>query len=298
MFALGAYLGLYAALLAAMHRFEGYDPVEALFVLGVYGVAFTALAWWSTRGLERRDISVRRPRAETAFILLYFVVLALFITFGFDVVRGWSQDEGVQWAAIVAAKLVSFVLVPFLLMRGLFGYGVRDFVDVRAGLRGHWRPLVVVGLALVAFQLVFGRAGRELPALEASPATLSVATSLALARMTVEAGVVEEFFFRVLMLERLAKLLRSGAWALVITSLLFGLAHAPGLYLRPELTGEGLGDSSLLIAVGYSVVVLSVAGFLFGTLWLRTRNLLLVALLHGLNDCIPAIAGTVHWMRG
>jgi membrane protease YdiL (CAAX protease family) len=40
-----------------------------------------------------------------------------------------------------------------------------------------------------------------------------------------------------------------------------------------------------------------VAGFLFGMLWLRTRNLLLVALLHGLNDCIPAIAGTVDWMR-
>jgi membrane protease YdiL (CAAX protease family) len=280
-----------------MHRFEGFDLVEPLFVLGVYGVAFTALAWWSTRGLEPRDIPVRRPRAETAFVLVYFLLLAVFITFGFDVVRGWSQDESVQRAAIVAAKLASFVLVPYLLMRGLFGYGVRDFVDLRGGLRGHWRPLVVVAVALVAFQLVFGRAGRELPALDASAGELTIAALLALVRMTVEAGFVEEFFFRVLMLERLAKLLRSGAWALVITSLLFGLAHAPGLYLRPEVTGEGLGEPSLLLATGYSVVVLSVAGFLFGTLWLRTRNLLLVALLHGLNDCVPAIAATVHWMR-
>jgi len=297
LYALGAYLALYAALLAAMHRFEAFDPVEPLFVLGVYGAAFTALAWWSTRGLERRDIPVRKPRAEAALVLLYFIVLAIFITFGFDVVRGWSQDPSVQRGSIIVAKVVSFVLVPFLLMRGIFGYGVRDFVDLRSGLRGHWRPLVVVGIALVAFQLVFGRAGRELPALDAGPGEITIAALLALVRMTIEAGGVEEFFFRVLMLERLAWILRSGAWAVVITSLLFGLAHAPGLYLRPELTGEALGEPSLLLAVGYSVCVLSVAGFLFGTLWLRTRNLLLVALLHGLNDCIPAIAGTVDWMR-
>jgi membrane protease YdiL (CAAX protease family) len=298
LYALGAYLAVYAALLAALHRFEGFDLLEPLFVLGVYGVAFTSLAWWSTRGLEPRDVHVRRPRTETTFVLLYFLVLVLFITFGFDVVRGWSQEESLQKASIIVAKLVSFVLVPFLLMRGIFGYGVRDFVDWRSALRGHWRPLVVIGIALVVFQLVFGRAGRELPALEPGAGELSVAVLVALARATVEAGIVEEYFFRVLMLERLTRLLRSGAPALVITSLLFGLAHAPGLYLRPELTGESLGEPSVLLAVGYSVVVLSVAGFLFGTLWLRTRNLLLVALLHGLNDCIPAIAGTVHWMRG
>ena len=295
---LGAYLAVYAALLAAMHVFEGFDPVEPLFVLCVYGVAFTALAWWSTRGVDVRDVPVRRPGAEAALVLLYFVFLTVFITFGFDAVRGGSQDEDLQRAAVIGAKLVSFVLLPFLLMRSLFGYGLRDFVDLRSGLGGHWRPFVVVGIALVAFQLVVGRAGRELPALGAGAGELSVAAVLALVLATVEAGIVEEYFFRVLMLERLARLLRSGAGALVITSLLFGLAHAPGLYLRPELTGEGLGEANLLLAVGYSVVILSVAGFLFGTLWLRTRNFLLVALLHGLNDCVPAIAETVHWMRG
>src|SRR4029434_5786281 len=118
-------------------------------------------------------------------------------------------------------------------------------------LRGHWRPLIVVGLALVAFQLVFGRAGRDVPALQAGAGELSVAALLALARATIEAGIVEEYFFRVLMLERLTRLLRSGAPALVITSVLFGLAHAPGLYLRPELTGESLGEPSVLLAVGY-----------------------------------------------
>lgn len=295
---LGAYLAVYAALLAAMYVFEGFDPVEPLFVLGVYGVAFTALAWWSTRGVEVRDVPVRRPGAETAFVLLCFVFLTVFITFGFDAVRGWWEEENLQRAAVIGAKLVSFVVLPFLLMRALFGYGLRDFVDLRGGLGGHWRPLVVVGIALVAFQLLVGRAGRDLPALGAGAGELSVAAVLALVVATVEAGIVEEYFFRVLMLERLARLLRSGAAALVITSLLFGLAHAPGLYLRPELTGEALGEPSPLLAVGYSVVILSVAGFLFGTLWLRTRNLLLVALLHGLNDCVPAIAETVQWMRG
>ena len=43
--------------------------------------------------------------------------------------------------------------------------------------------------------------------------------------------------------------------------------------------------------------MLSIAGFLFGVLWLRTRNLLLVALLHGLNDAVPALAGPIEWLR-
>ena len=61
---------------------------------------------------------------------------------------------------------------------------------------------------------------------------------------------------------------------------------------------ESVTEPSVLLAVGYSVVILSVAGLVFGLLWLRTRNLLLVVLLHGLNDCIPAIADTVQSLRG
>lgn len=295
--AIGLYLVLYGSLLAGMYLREGYEFEEALFVLASYGAVFSALAWISTRRLTPRAVPVRHAGAETQLVLVHFLFLVVFITFGFTAVRSLAASEALQHDAIIATKLVVFVLLPFLLLRAAFGYRVADFVDLRSGLRGHWLPLIVVGVALVAFQLVFGRAGRDLPTLHPHADEVGVAFVLALATSTLEAGVVEEFFFRALLLERLTARLRAPGPALVITSLLFGLAHAPGLYLRPQVTLESLSEPSLLLAVGYSVVVLSVAGFLFGVLWLRTRNLLLVALLHGLNDAIPSLAGTIQWLR-
>jgi membrane protease YdiL (CAAX protease family) len=294
-----SYLLIYGALLAAMHaRVAGYEIVEPLFVLGVYGGVFSTIAWLVTLNAVPRDVAVKDPARETALVLAYFLFLVLFITYGFTAVRSLASDPTVQHGAIIVTKLVVFVLVPFLALRALYGYRIVDFIDLRAGLRGHWFAFVVIGAALIAFQLVFGRAGRELPALHAGPGELALGTLIAFVIGTLEAGIVEEYFFRALLLQRLAAWLRAPGPALVISSLLFGLAHAPGLYLRPELTLESVTEPSLLMAVGYSVVILSVAGLMFGLLWLRTRNLLLVALLHGLNDCVPAIAGTVRSLSG
>ncbi len=73
--------------------------------------------------------------------------------------------------------------------------------------------------------------------------------------------------------------------------MLFGLAHAPGLYLRGAHAMEGLSDPPTLAwAVAYSVAVISPAGLLFGTLWARTRSLGLVVLLHGHMDLLPNLA--------
>jgi len=296
--AIAAYLLVYGALLAAVHIREGFGLEEPLFVLGVYGGVLCLFAWLSTLRAVPRDMPVRDPARETRLILAWYLFLVVFITFGFTAVRSLSSDPTVQHASIIVTKLVVFVLAPFLAMRVLCGYRMRDFADLRRGLSGHWIAFVVMGAAIIAFQLVFGRAGRDLPALHAGPGELVLGAVIAMAVATVEAGLVEEYFFRALLLDRLAARLRSPAPALVITSLLFGLAHAPGLYLRPEIMMESVTEPSVLLAVGYSVVILSVAGLVFGLLWLRTRNLLLVVLLHGLNDCIPAIADTVQSLRG
>ncbi len=58
---------------------------------------------------------------------------------------------------------------------------------------------------------------------------------------------------------------------------------------------EGLGEHpAALHAFGYSIVVTSVAGFLFGILWARTRNLWLVALVHGAGDWLQSIVPFVR----
>jgi membrane protease YdiL (CAAX protease family) len=116
-----------------------------------------------------------------------------------------------------------------------------------------------------------------------------------------EVGVVEEFFFRVLLQSRLSAVLKSKLGGIVLASLLFGLVHAPGLYLRSGATQEGLSaNPSLLMAVGYSIVITSVAGFFLGVLWARTRNFLLLVLVHAAADLLPNTLPTLrafHFLR-
>src|SRR5262245_59880823 len=91
--AIGLYLVLYGALLAAMYLREGYEFEEALFVLASYGLLLSGLAWLSTLGLSPRDVPVRHPAAETQLILIYFLFLVVFITFGFTAVRSLAASE-------------------------------------------------------------------------------------------------------------------------------------------------------------------------------------------------------------
>ena len=106
---------------------------------------------------------------------------------------------------------------------------------------------------------------------------------------------VEEFFFRCLLQSRLSAALRSELGGIVLASLIFGLMHAPGLYLRTAVTQEGLPPHpALWMAVGYSIVITSVAGFLFGVLWARTRNFALLVIVHAAADLLPDFLPTLH----
>jgi uncharacterized protein len=286
-----AYALLYAALLAAMRIRHDFAVAEPLFILAIVGVGFTALAWWSTRGVVPRDIHVKAPEPEMRASIALLVAVAAFITWGLPAVRGVASAGLGSESAVLIAKLIAFVALPMAVFHWRWGYRVRDFVDLSRGFTGQWRPLVALSIAVTILQLVFGRAPAEISALSVPPWALAIALGLSIGWLLLEVGLVEEFFFRTLLQSRLAAWSRSELLGLVAMALLFGLAHAPGLYLRPELTGEPVGsDPSLLIAVGYSIVMTSVTGFYLGVLWLRTRNLLLLAVVHAMNDLLPFTA--------
>lgn len=101
-----------------------------------------------------------------------------------------------------------------------------------------------------------------------------------------EAGLSEEFLFRAVLQTRLAAWLGSMWAAVFIMSLLFGLAHAPGLFQRGGPAVDGWSTDPLQV-VAHTIAVLSPTGLLFGSLYARTKSLLLVVLLHGLGDVLP-----------
>ena len=183
-----------------------------------------------------------------------------------------------------ALKLLAFVVVPAAVLR------VRGFDWWQAG-----RPMaptirlllcfVLLALAGLAIQYLLGSEFRRLLGPDYAGRPILLGTLLAFGWMSLEAGLVEEFFFRWYLQSRLAAWAGSQVSAVFLSSLVFGLAHAPGIWLRGAGVQEGLGvDPSLLTTLAYVVVTQGVAGLMFGTLWARTRSFVLVVLLHGFID--------------
>jgi membrane protease YdiL (CAAX protease family) len=291
------YLLLYAVSLGLLYKIEHFDVSEPLFVLIVLGVGFSVLAWWTTRCVVLLPLDVKKPGQETMILLAYLVALAIFITWGLPAVGALAPTEPWKSVSILAAKLVAFVVVPMVLFRAL-GYAMRNFFGTPSQWRQHLGPGLWMALILILFQAVFGRGLSEIRHSGLPARTLLLGVPFTYVWLLAEVGLVEEFFFRCLLQSRLSTVLRSQAGGIVLASLLFGLAHAPGLYLRPAGTQEAVGaHPSWLMAVGYSIMITSVAGVFLGVLWARTRNLILVVAVHAAGDWLPNLVPTIkNWL--
>jgi membrane protease YdiL (CAAX protease family) len=291
---LAGYILLYAATLFAMVRFGHFDAGEALGVFVVLGIGFSLLAWLLTLGVKPLAYEVRQPAKELAYLLLYLVPLAAFVAYGFDAVHRWVTTEPASSLFILAVKLAIFVAIPAWFMISRFGYKVSQLAPFALP-TSHLLVFLGMAVALVAFQSIAGRGFRDIAAANVPAEKLLLGMPFVFVWLMLEVGVVEEFFFRVLLQSRLSAALRSELGGIVLMALLFGLVHAPGLYLRTSITQEGLSSHpSLLMAIGYSIVITSVAGFFFGVLWARTRNFLLLVMVHAAADLLPNTLPTLR----
>ncbi|HEY4962655.1 MAG TPA: CPBP family intramembrane glutamic endopeptidase, partial [Terriglobales bacterium] len=230
----------------------------------------------------------------TLISLVYLLPLTAFIAFGFSAIHRRVTLEPADSLAILAAKLAVFVVVPAWIMVVRFGYRLTELAPMSTQ-TSHTLVFLGMSLVLVVFQSVAGRGLRDIAEAHVSGNTLLFGMPLVFLWLVLEVGVVEEFFFRVLLQSRLSAALRSELGGIVLMSLIFGLVHAPGLYLRTSMTQEGLAaHPSFLMAVGYSIVITSVAGFFLGVLWARTRNFLVLILVHAATDLLPNTLPTLR----
>lgn len=273
------------ALVWALSR--GESPAEYIFVAAVFVAIFPIATWVATLGA--RSVRVERPAsiAEMLVVLAIAALIALLLIPGPTQIARWiapTTSPLVHELLVVAVKLAMFVALPGAVLAFVFKRGWRDLGvggSRVSGLRAFLVFLVGAGL-FTAVQFVFGRQGAEFKSGAYEAEVYAIVTPIVFIWMSIEAGLVEEFFFRAVLQERLAQVLRSPLAAALVGSLLFGLAHAPGLALR--------GESSWPEAILHSMLVLAPAGFAMAFLWMRTRNLILVALVHGAGDVIPHFA--------
>ena len=297
-------LVLYVASFALLLRNRNFEPGGALIVLVLFGIIFPALTWLATVRAVPLSISVHATPREMFVLVACIVALSAYLVGGPQWINNhlpqtWIDSPRIKFFITLAKKLIVFVLIPFGIFRFAFGYRLRDFGIQQEGLRalcGNHLPMVsVIGGTLLAFQFFLSNGAAPIRQGKFTAGQLLLGLPLCFAWLVIEVGLVEEFFFRALVQSRLAAWFKSEISGVVLMSLIFGLAHAPGFIFRGAGTVEGLGaNPSALEATAYSIVVLAVSGILFGVMWARTKNLIALMLLHAAGDLLPNFADFVN----
>jgi membrane protease YdiL (CAAX protease family) len=288
---------IYVASLALLWRNKTFSHADAITELIIFGFAFPLVAWLTTLKAKRLPIAARRNGAEMALLFACLAGVTLYLIWGSTISEmvvplRWMASERLKFFIVFARKLIVFVALPFLLFRFLFGYRWRDYGLQLAGLRalaGNHLPVVLVlSLSIFFFQYFLGGGAAPLRRGEFSAAQLAIGLPLCFLWLFIEAGLVEEFFFRALLQTRLAVWFKSEVTGVALMALAFGLAHAPGFILRRAGLAEAIGQNPTAAdAIAYAVVVLSVGGIFFGIVWARTRNLYAVMVIHAATDLLP-----------
>lgn len=296
-FVLIAGLLLYCGGFAILFGNPSFEPAAAVVVLLVFGIVLPLIAWLTTRHVDPLSISIRSGVPELIVLVAYVVAVSLYLIDGPQWIDqhlpgGWTNSQQIKFVITLAKKLLVFVVIPFAIFRFCFGYRLRDFGIQRQGLRalcrGHLPVVLAVGAAFLAFQYFVSGGGTAFRQGHFTAFQLLVGLPLCFMWLILEVGLVEEFFFRGLVQSQLATAFKSEVSGIVLMSLIFGLAHAPGFIFRHAGELEGLGPNpSALDAVAYSVVVLAVSGITFGVIWARTKNLFALMLVHAAGDLLP-----------
>ncbi len=269
-------------------RQTGADWTFPLVSLGVFGLGLSLLTLVLTHWSNPPPVIVKRPALETGAILAFLVVYA----FGF---LGWAMQalqaamppgQG-QEVAILVVKLIAHVVLPAILLVAL-GAHLEPLLETHLDRRGFWLTLSVLGIALIGLLAVVSPSVHQIQDLKPKFSTLAWAAPMAFVWMALEAGLTEEFLFRAVLQTRLAALLKSEWGALLIGAVLFALAHFPGLYFRGDPGVDGYSTDPWQV-IAFTIATLSPLAILFGTIWSRTRSLLLCVLLHAAVDVLPAL---------
>lgn len=275
---------------------SGDDSASEAMVIGpIFGLLGPLLAWGLTAVGKRETapIAVARPAIEAWAVIGYLVLYAaLFLGWGLSAVREWFPTDPDREFAISALKIVAHVILPVGLL-AILGARIGPLFRAHAGRLSFWLPLVVLGAALLGLLSVVSPSLGNIAALNLASSDWLWAGPGTFIWLVLAVGLCEELLFRAVLLSRLTAYLKSATGAVLIGALLFGLAHAPGLWLRADPSDFGHFHNPVFV-FAYTVAVLSPTGIFMGVLWARTKSLWLLVLLHVAIDFLPNLPRFVH----
>lgn len=293
--ALLGYLALWSAA-AAYLAIKGADWFFPVFALLVFGLAFSALAWWLTRRSDAPPVEVVDPKRQSLWLLGYLIIYAfLAIGWGLGALKDAIGAGPAQEWAVLAYKLMFHVALPAALIAWLGG-SLRDTFDLGLARRGV--PVTLVVFAAISFAMlsVVSPSLEQIAGTGVSGAEVLLWIGAVWLWMSLEAGLTEEYLFRAGLQSRLSAWFGSPLTAILIGCVVFGLVHAPGLFLRGGPGTDGWSTDPVQV-VAFTIATLSPIGIMLAVLWARTRSLLLVILIHGAIDALPHTAEMIATFR-
>lgn len=290
--AVAGYLAVWG-LATAYLAVTGGDWVFPFASLIIFGLILGGLVWFLTRRTNAPAVPVERPRREAIGLLVYLAFYAvILIAIGLGRVQQAIPPGQAQELAVLGYKLLIHVAIPAGIIL-LLGGTLRGLFDSGLSRPGVRTSLVMLCGLMFALLALVSPSLRDIGALGLGPVVAAAWVLGSWAWVSLEAGLCEEFLYRACLQSRLAAWMRSPALAIVVTSILFGLAHWPGLYLRGGPETDGWSTDPIQVAA-FTIAVLSPISVSIGLLWARTRSLLLVVLVHGAVDALPTTAEFVR----
>ena len=260
-------------------------PISSLVI---FGGVMSGVALLLTRKTKAPAVPVAQPKRESVALLAYLALYA-FVAFGplFTVFKSALAPGPQRELAIVGYKVVVHFVLPAILILAVGGH-LRGIFDIGLRRRGVVALLVLFSALMIGLVAGMNEIFEKLAATGFSHVQIVGWIALAWTWMSIEAGLNEEFLFRGLLQSRLTAWIGSAPLAIVAMSVLFALVHVPGFYLRG---GEEVAQQARGLA---QMIALAVGAFgpialMMGVLWHRTRSFLLVVLVHGAIDAMPAV---------
>ena len=260
-------------------------PISSLVI---FGGVISGLALLLTRKTDAPAVPVRRPARESIVLLIYLAFYG-FVAFGplFGVLKEALPPGPVKELTVVGYKLVVHVIFPAILILMAGGW-LRGIVDAGLRRRGVLLILVAFSALMIALAAALNSTFETLAGTGFSQVQIAGWIALAWLWMSIEAGLCEEFLFRGLLQSRLTAWFGSAAWSIATMAVLFALVHVPGFYLRG---GEAVARQAQTLPqmIALAIGAIGPISVMFGILWHRTRSFLLVVVVHGAIDAMPAV---------
>lgn len=263
----------------------------------LFGGLFSWLAYRLTHNVTRASVEVLDPRRslmiQGAYLMIFSVVV---LGWGLGAVADLALSERERALVVGAIKIVTMALIPLLMLR-IGGDAIAPLF------RSELPRRRLIGLAVAfccIFLVVMALVTPSLGLLKQLQPTVTQAilgAAITIIWVTFTAGVTEEVMFRGVLQTRLEAVLSSAAACLVVGAVVFAVAHVPGLYLRGDQAAMMGVPVTLPNAIAYAITVLGPPGVFFGILWMRTRSLALLIVVHAAIDVLPNVPEIIElWL--